>query len=83
MMKVGSLVEFVIVMELFNKICIMFFYGSIENIMQILNYQKKNPHLHTIESLHIHKEASSEYQLNDKQKIFPNNIFDATLNIGI
>jgi len=31
---------------------------------------------------HIHKEASSEYQLNDKQKIFPTKSFGPNLNIG-
>jgi len=40
---IGSLIEIVIVVELFNKICRIFSYGSIESIMQILNYQEKRP----------------------------------------
>jgi len=51
--------------------------------MQILNYQKKGPHLNTIERFYIYKEASSESQLSNKQMIFPNKICDAILNIGI
>jgi hypothetical protein len=50
--------------------------------MQTLNYQKKGPHLNTIERVYIHKEASPENQLNDKQITFPNKILDAILNTG-
>jgi GIY-YIG catalytic domain. len=57
-------------------------FGSIENIMQILYYQKKSPHLNTIERFYIHKEAATDNQLNDKQTIFPSKIFDTILNIG-
>jgi hypothetical protein len=57
-------------------------FGSIQNILQILCYQKKGPHLNTIERFYIHKEAANDNQLNDKQTIFPNKIFDAFLNIG-
>ena len=38
----------------------MLTFESIENIMQILNYQKKGPHLNIIECFYIHKEAASE-----------------------
>jgi hypothetical protein len=58
-------------------------FGSIENTMQILNYQKKGPHLNTIERFYIYKEASYDESQLDKQMIFPNKICDAILNIGI
>jgi hypothetical protein len=51
--------------------------------MLILNYEKKGPHLNNIERFYIQKEAASDNQLNVKQTIFPNKIFDALLKIGI
>ena len=51
--------------------------------MQILSYQKKCLHLNTIERFYIHKENTKDNQLNDKQIIFPNKIFDAILIIGM
>jgi hypothetical protein len=57
-------------------------FGSIQNILQTLCYQKKDPHLNTIERFYIHKEAASDNQLNGKQTIFSNKIFDAILNTG-
>jgi len=42
---------------------------STENIMQILNYQKKGPNLNTIERFHIHKEAATDSQIHDKQSL--------------
>jgi len=51
-------------------------FGPIENILQILNYQKKGPHFNNIKRFVIHKEAASDNQLNDKQTLFPNQIFD-------
>ena len=58
-------------------------FWPIENIMQILSYQKKCLHLNTIERFYIHKENTKDNQLNDKQIIFPNKIFDAILIIGM
>ena len=58
-------------------------FGSVENTLKILNYQKKGPHINNVERFYIHKEAAFENQLNDKQTIFPNKILDAILNIGI
>ena len=55
-------------------------FGPIDNIMHIL-YYKKGPLLNTIECFYIHKEVATDNQLNDKQTIFPNKIFDAILNI--
>ena len=45
-------------------------FGSTENVMQILNYQKKGPNLNTIERFCIPKEAATDNQLHDKQS-FP------------
>ena len=56
-------------------------FGPVDNIMQILYYQKKGPHLNSVERFYIHKEAAAYKQLNGKQTIFPNKIFDAILNI--
>jgi hypothetical protein len=52
-----------------------------DNIMQILYYEEKDPHLNAIERSYIHQETAADNQLNDKQTIFPNKIFDAILNI--
>jgi hypothetical protein len=52
-----------------------------DDIMQILYYQKKGPHLNTIECFYTHKETTPDNQLNDKQTTFSNKIFDAILNI--
>jgi len=51
--------------------------------MQILSYQKKGPHLNTIECYFIHKGNTSDNELKYKQTVFPNKIFDAILNIGM
>jgi len=44
-----------------------------------LNYQKKGPHLHTIQCFYIHVEAASNNYLNDSHTVFPNRIFDTIL----
>jgi len=41
-------------------------FGPTEDIMQELCYQKKGTYLNTMERFYIHKEASSDNQLNDK-----------------
>jgi len=41
-------------------------FGSVENIMQILNYQKEGPHVNNVEGFYSHKEVAFESQLNDK-----------------
>jgi hypothetical protein len=46
-----------------------------EVTMPVLHFQKKGPHLSTMERFYIHKEATSDNQLNDKH-IFPNITFD-------
>jgi hypothetical protein len=41
----------------------MYTFGSTENIVQILHYQKKGPNLNTIERFYIQKEAATDNQL--------------------
>jgi hypothetical protein len=38
-----------------------------ENIMQILSYQEKGPHLNSTERIYIHKENANDNQLNQKK----------------
>jgi len=49
--------------------------------MQLLHYQKKGPHLNTVEHFCIQTEAASNNHLNDNQTIYPNRIFDNVLKI--
>jgi len=58
-------------------------FGSIHDVMQILQFQKKGQHLNTIERFHIHKEASANNHLNDEHTVTPNRIFDTILNIRL
>jgi hypothetical protein len=46
--------------------------------MPVLHFQRKGPHLITMERFYIHKEATSDNQLNDKH-IFSNITYDITL----
>jgi len=55
-------------------------FGSIHDVMQVLQFQKKGPHLNTIERFHIHKDAAANIHLNDEHTVTPNRIFDATQN---
>jgi hypothetical protein len=52
-------------------------FSPMRDIMHILQYCKKGPHLNTLERFHIHTEASNQNHLNDDLTIFPNPIFDA------
>jgi hypothetical protein len=56
-------------------------FRAINDIMQILDYQKKGPHLNKIECFYIHTEVTSNNHLNDSQTIYPNRIFDTILKI--
>ena len=56
-------------------------FGPIQDVMKILHFQQKSPHLNTLERFHIHKEAASHNHLNDEHTITPNQIFDTILNI--
>ena len=40
-------------------------FGTIDNTMHILHYQKKGAHLNTIECFYIHAEYTSNHHLND------------------
>jgi hypothetical protein len=50
-------------------------FNTIENAMQILQYQRKSAHLNTVERYYIHVEFVTNH-LNDTQNIFPNPIFE-------
>jgi len=54
-------------------------FGTIQNTMEILQYQKKGAHLNTVERFYIHAEYTANNHLNDSQNIFPNAIFDTLL----
>ena len=54
-------------------------FGTINDILQILYYQTKSPHLNTIERFYIHVESASSNHLNYSHTIFPNRIFDTVL----
>jgi hypothetical protein len=54
-------------------------FGPIQEVMHILQFHKKGPHLNNIEQFHIHKEAASHIHLNDEHTITPNRIFDTVL----
>jgi len=47
--------------------------------MQVLHYQKKDPHLNTIERFFIHIEVASNNHLNESHAVFPIRIFDTIL----
>jgi len=54
-------------------------FGNINDVMQILHYQKKILNLNTIECSYIHIEAASNKHLSDNHTIFPNKIFDTVV----
>jgi len=54
-------------------------FGTIHNMMKILQYQKKGAHLNTVERFYIHTEYAVNNHLNGSQNIFPNAIFDTIL----
>ena len=58
-------------------------FGPIHEVMHILQFHKKGPHLNTIERFHIHKEAASHNHLNDEHTITPNLIFDSVLKFTL
>ena len=54
-------------------------FGTINNIRQVLHYQKKGTHLNTVERFYNHAEYASNNHLNDSHIVFPNAIFDTLL----
>jgi len=52
---------------------------SIQNTMQVLQYQNKGAHLNTYECFHIYAEYIKENHLNDEHTIFQNKLFDTLL----
>jgi len=53
--------------------------GSMHDVMQIIQLQKKGIHVNTIERFHIHKEAATNNHLNDDYTLSTNRIFDTIL----
>jgi hypothetical protein len=56
-------------------------FGGIHYTMQILQYQRKNPHLNILEKYHIHEEGSRNNHLYDDHKLVPNKIFESIQKI--
>jgi hypothetical protein len=56
---------------------VLFYHGT----MQILQHQRKDPHLNTLEKFHIHKEAARNNHLNDDHTVILNKIFEAIQKI--
>jgi hypothetical protein len=54
-------------------------FGQIQDVMQILQVQRKSPHLNTAEKFYIHKEAAKNNHLNDEHTVTNNRIFDTIL----
>ena len=52
---------------------------SIQNTMQVLQYQNKGAHLNTYERFHIYMEYINKNHLNNEHTIFPNKLFDTLL----
>jgi hypothetical protein len=53
--------------------------GSINDIMKILHTTNKGPFMDTVEKYHIYMETQANNQINDKNTVKPNAIFD-TIN---
>jgi Fe-S-cluster formation regulator IscX/YfhJ len=51
----------------------------VQDIMQVVQFQKKGIHLNTIERFHIHKEAAANNHLNDDHTLSPNKILETIL----
>jgi hypothetical protein len=47
-------------------------FGSIENVMTILEFQKKGRHMNTLEKYYIYKEAIHDNHLNDQYTVNQN-----------
>jgi hypothetical protein len=45
-----------------------------QDVMQVVQLQKKGVHLNTIERFYIHKEAAANNHLNDDHTLSPNKI---------
>ena len=52
-------------------------FGKVEDIMEILCFNKTSVRLNTPEKCRIHNETKSDNQLNEKNTVFHNKIFEA------
>jgi len=53
--------------------------GNMQDVMRVLQFQKKGIHLDTIERFHIHRQAAKSNNLNDDHTLSTNRIFDTIL----
>jgi hypothetical protein len=51
----------------------------VENIMKILQLNPKGSYMDIIEKFHTYKETISDRQLNDKDAVTPNKIFETVI----
>jgi len=54
--------------------------GNMQDVMRVLQFQKKGIHLDTIERFHIHRQAAKNNHLNDDHTLSANRIFDTILS---
>jgi len=52
---------------------------NMQDVMRVLQFQKKGIHLDTIERFHIHRQAAINNHLNDDHTLSVNRIFDSIL----
>ena len=53
--------------------------GNMQDVMRVLQFQKKGIHLDTIERFHIHRQAAINNRLNDDHTLSVNRTFDSIL----
>jgi hypothetical protein len=54
-------------------------FGKVENIIQLLHFNKKGIHLDTVEKFCVYKESEKENRLKDAHSVQPNRIFGTIL----
>ena len=54
-------------------------FGTMDNVVQILEYHKNGSHLNRIERIYIHSEYAANNHFNDNHTIFTTAIFDTLL----
>ena len=54
-------------------------FDKMENIMQIIHFNKKGARMDTVEKFYIYKETMKGNQLNEKYRVQPNKSFETIL----
>ena len=54
--------------------------GNMQDVMRVLQFQKKGIHLDSIQRFHIHRQAAKNNHLNDDHTLSANRIFDSILS---